>query len=240
MESKYVKEYVVPSSCCDYAGELGLSGCAGQFMDIATDHADRLGIGFSEIGREHLFWIAIRTRVDIVKKPAIGQRIALETWTEPPTRITFDRDYVLRTDAGEKLVSGKTQWGLFNTVTGRLEMGKNVYPKELTPIAESATGEPFYRFTDEPANEPVGEYTVRSTDIDLGGHMNNVAYIRAFEAMFTVKQRKELDFRSVEVQYKKPCFEGDTLVFSKCEVEKGTVVRGTVNGEVSVWMLLRH
>lgn len=237
MVSVYEKNIAVPASSCGYEGKMGLSGLAAQFMDMATEHADLIGIGFGELKKDDLFWLAIRTRIDIVRHPEISEKVTFRTWTERPQKIVYDRDYEV-VSGGETIARGRTQWGLYNFASGRLAVRGNVYPPELE-AGPAVIAEPYRRFSDEPADEPLGTYTVKSTDIDLGGHMNNVAYIRAFESLFTVAQLKERDFRSLEIQYKKPCFEGDTIAFSFLETEKETVVRGTANGEAAVWLLLR-
>lgn len=217
---------------------MGFDGIAAQYMNSATWHADALGIGFNVLEKQHLFWIAIRTRIDIFRKPRMGESFTLETWTEPPTHLAFDRDYTIR--SGDEILSiGKTQWGLYNMELGKLEWGKNVYPEGLVPIAESNFSERFYRFNDEPT-EFLGNYIVRSTDIDLGGHMNNVKYITAVEGMFSVAEWERNAFRSIEIMYKKACFEGETIEFAKGETEVGMVVRGNVNGETAIWMLFRR
>jgi acyl-ACP thioesterase len=58
---------------------------------------------------------------------------------------------------------------------------------------------------------------VRSTDIDLGGHMNNAAYVRALAALFSCGQWQDMEMRELEIAYRAPCFEGDTLCWQKRE-----------------------
>ena len=59
--------------------------------------------------------------------------------------------------------------------------------------------------------EKIGEYTVKSTDIDVSQHMNNVAYIRAAFSAFTVKEIEEMNISEVEAVYRVQCFEGEKL-----------------------------
>ena len=58
-----------------------------------------------------------------------------------------------------------------------------------------------------------GRYTVRSIDTDYGRHMNNVAYIKAVEGLFSSKELDELKISELEIHYKNPCFEGETITF---------------------------
>ena len=63
--------------------------------------------------------------------------------------------------------------------------------------------------------EEFARYTVRSTDIDLGGHMNNVAYVRAIAGAFSCDEWQKMDIRELEIAFRAPCYEGDTLVWQK-------------------------
>ena len=83
---------------------------------------------------------------------------------------------------------------------------------------ESVWDEPFSRFREDfPAEEPWASYTVRSTDIDLGGHMNNAAYPRALFGCFTMAERRATDLKCVDLVFRSPCYEGDRLDFRKKE-----------------------
>lgn len=67
---------------------------------------------------------------------------------------------------------------------------------------------------DEPMEE-FARYTVCSTDIDLGGHMNNAAYVRALAGAFSCDEWQKLNIRELEIAFRAPCYEGDTLVWQK-------------------------
>ena len=53
-----------------------------------------------------------------------------------------------------------------------------------------------------------------SLDTDFVGHMNNVAYVRAFANCFTAEEWRKLKISELEIHFRRPCFEGDTLDFS--------------------------
>ncbi|MBQ8004580.1 MAG: hypothetical protein IJ299_05775, partial [Oscillospiraceae bacterium] len=57
----------------------------------------------------------------------------------------------------------------------------------------------------------LGKYTVRSTDIDLGQHMNNAKYINALFGLFSCEELKRMNITDVEINFRTPCFEGDEL-----------------------------
>ena len=71
-------------------------------------------------------------------------------------------------------------------------------------------------------------YAVRSTDIDLGHHMNNVAYVRLLLDCFSAKELASGNIQSVELHYSTPCFEDEALTVYKKSLDDGTCRIGIV------------
>ena len=63
--------------------------------------------------------------------------------------------------------------------------------------------------------EEVGRYVVRSTDIDIGHHMNNVAYLRMLFGAFTCAELAARPIREAEIAYRKECRQGEELTIRR-------------------------
>ena len=195
------KEAIIPISRCDFEGLLGVPETFSLMMDLATEHAQSIDLGISSIGKQGLFWLAVRTRVHFLRRPRIEEKVILSTWPEEPQRLRNNRSYLIEKD-GERLVEGKTEWAILNTKTNRLVKGEDVYPKGLV----------FERVKDDfSESEKFAGYTVRSTDIDLGGHMNNSAYLRALFSVFSTEERKAREIKGIDVRFVSPAYEGEQL-----------------------------
>ena len=214
MDAKYTTQQMILTSRCDASGKLGYADCFALFMDIATEHAEKLGIGLTVLGKENKFWLTVKTKIRFLRRPRLTETVEVATWPEQPEGTRCNRDYTL-TRGDEILALGKTQWALMSLATGKLENAESVYPPELEIPGETAIPEPFERIDEDFPEPPFGMYTVRSTDIDVGGHMNNVSYVRALLGLFSTEQWKSFRPGSIEVHYKSPCLEGDVLAFRK-------------------------
>lgn len=211
MAEKLTIEAIIPISRCDFEGLLGVPETFSLIMDLATEHAESINLGVSSIGKKHLFWLAVRTRVHFIRRPKIEERVTLSTWPEAPQRLRNNRCYLIEKD-GERLVEAKTEWAILNTQTGKLVRGDEVYPAELEFEPQSVFDDPFERVKDSfEESEQFAAYTVRSTDIDLGGHMNNSAYLRALFSVFSTEDRKAMEIKGVDVRFVSPAYEGETL-----------------------------
>ena len=89
--------------------------------------------------------------------------------------------------------------------------------------------EPRYSNSWHKCNEiPEEVVFVASPDIDLGHHMNNVAYVRLLLDCFSAKELASGNIQSVELHYSTPCFEGEALTVYKKSLDDGTCRIGIV------------
>lgn len=223
MEAKYIRELQIMPSACDSSGLLGVPDAFSLFVDAATQHAFLLGCGLDVLGPRGLFWLAVRSRVRFYRRPRMLERVTLSTWPERPGKLRADRDYVLEQD-GALLAAGKTEWAVLNQETGRLHPMGDVFPADLDFVPDLVWSEPFSRIRDEALPE-FARTTVRSTDIDLGGHMNNIAYLRTLAALYACEAWQGLEIRELEITYRAPCFEGETLCWQRREEDNAVSLR---------------
>ena len=216
---------------CDSTAKLGIPNAFGLFMDIATEHAELLGVGMNDLMPKGLFWLTVRTRIRFNRRPSMTERVEVRTWPETPERSRCNRDYAIMKD-GETLLEGKTEWMVMNLHTGRLHPADAVFPADLDLLEDRVLPEPFARMTDDFADaDDFGAYTVRSTDIDVGGHMNNAAYVRAIAGLFSTKDWNAMNIREMEVAFRAPCFEGDVLRAQRREAGEAVELRLSREGK---------
>ncbi len=236
MDEIYEKELETAPSVCDASGRLSYHGAFGLFMDAASSHADRLGIGIGDLMKKNLFWLTVKTRVEFISRPRLGKPVIVRTWPEAPEKVRGDRSYELEQD-GEVIIRGKTEWTVADTVTRRFAPIKEIYPDGLSFARPSACPGPFARIPEDfEENDRYFEHTVLSTDIDVGGHMNNTAYVRAVIGSFSNAELRSLDIRRIDVVFRASCFEGDRLIFQKRAADGGINVRVSRGGETVLLM----
>ncbi len=221
MQEVCERELLVLPSVCDAAGRLGIPDIFGAFMDIAAIHAELLGVGLDAMAARDRFWLTVKTRVDFFRRPRMGESVTLRTWPEAPEHLRCHRSYELR-KGEELLAAGKTEWAVLNTKTNALVPIEDVYPAGLRFEQPTAIAEPFARiparFGEE---ERFGAYRVRSTDIDVGGHVNNVAFVRALLGGFSNEELKALRPKRLEVIYRASCYEGEELALYRRPAQPG-------------------
>ena len=117
--SVFEKEMKILPSVCDGTGRLSIPDTFALFMDMATEHADALGIGLKDLAKDDLFWLTVKTKVRFLKRPKMGDTVLVSTWPEAPQLLRCNRDYAVSAD-GETILAGKTEWAVMNMKTGKL------------------------------------------------------------------------------------------------------------------------
>ncbi len=175
VEPVYRKNYFVADHEIDCFGNLKPSMILFYAQDAATHHCALLGTDGDTMAQRRLFWAVIRHKVQVRRMPRRGERITVETWPMPTTRVAYPRATVAFDAAGEELFRIISLWVIMDLdsramilpgksgveVRGTTRGGELAVPGSLLPkVLENRESR-----------------TVRFTDLDRNGHMNNCRYL---------------------------------------------------------------
>ena len=223
MEGTFEKTIILGPSQCDATSRLSLYSTFVIFQDIASEHAETLGIGGAATAAKNLFWLTVRTRVKMYHRPAMMEKLTVKTWLGAfkPGDLRTDRFY--RITCGDTLVAeGRTEWAVLRLTDQSVVRMREVEMPDVEICPEIVCGAPFSRFHELPDEKDFcTEHVVRPSDVDMGQHMNNTAYIRAMLDTFTVKEWKALEPEEMEICFRQPCYGGETLAIRRRELGDG-------------------
>lgn len=210
---RYSRDLIILPSMCDGNSRLSIPAAFDLFQDTATLHADHFDIGPAGMNRRNYFWIISKTVMHLNRLPVMMDPVEARTWIQPADRAKCERDFAVFSGE-EPLLTVRSIWAVMSHDTGRIVPMAGLYPEDIV-FDEPVPGD--LEFTRAGKNfdgaECIGEYTIRSVDIDLGGHMNNVNYIRAMLGCFSTEEIMSMDIHDIEVQYILQSYEGETLTF---------------------------
>ncbi len=175
MEPIYRHEYLVEDNEVDCFGVLKPSMLLFYAQDVAASHCLELGTDYDSMAAKGLFWAVIRHRVLVNRMPRRQERITVETWPMPTTRVAYPRATVAYDGAGAELFRIISLWVIMDLesramilpgrsgveVLGLTRGGELAVPGSLTP-----------RLLQNRESR-----TVRYSDLDRNGHMNNCRYL---------------------------------------------------------------
>ena len=208
----YKKDYKVNLNHVDFKGNMKLSSLFTYFQDIADLHSENLKMGRKVLYEQYgVIWVLVRMRVDIIKYPKWKDIITVETWPQEPGRIGFDRDFLIKDSEGNILVKSVSTWVVIDIESRKLRKTKSVFTGYPPVIEERAIDCKLGNLKAKGELEMAYKRTVRYSDIDVNGHLNNAKYLDFIMDSFTLEEHKGFDVKSIEMSYSNEALPGDTI-----------------------------
>lgn len=151
---------------------------AARAIEIATNHANALNIGYSNLAEHRLGWVLARLTIDVLRYPGINETYAMETWIEGYNRYFSDRCFVMTDTCGRPLAHIRSVWVAIDTATRTLANLAELERDRFPVVARECPVPKSPKPAAEPAAEPQSAtYTFRYRDIDFNRHVNTVRYL---------------------------------------------------------------
>lgn len=209
----FSREYVIKPSESNPKRELPLTLLVAQMIDLATDHANELGIGFIKLEPRGLGWVLSRLAVEIQKWPSTGESYILSTWVETWNRHYSERCFSIKDNAGNILGYARTIWMVIDLKEHNSAGTANMeLPEEYIRPVEC----PMSRISKHKVFEPnkSTEYTFQYTDLDFYGHVNTVKYIALLLNQFTLEQMERNLLSRFEIAFMHEARYGETAIIT--------------------------
>lgn len=180
MEQTILPEYKVTlkitSFDTDSVDRMRLSAVLRYQQEAAEQHLGPAGLGWKGLGEAGIAFVASRWHAVIHRLPRMEETVTLTTWHRDRKGPRFFRCYEWRDAEGLLLIEGVMQFALVSVTDHRLLRGDEfmtLAPLSDAPHGVSCADPGRFAVTDAVV---AGTYTVRWSDIDRNGHMNNTRY----------------------------------------------------------------
>uniref|UniRef100_A0A7S3XE52 Acyl-[acyl-carrier-protein] hydrolase n=1 Tax=Picocystis salinarum TaxID=88271 RepID=A0A7S3XE52_9CHLO len=201
---------------------------ANMLQEVATNHV--LGLwgkgkdGFPvppEMVERNLGWVMARMKFQLDRYPTWGDLIEVRTWFCAAGKLAARRDWdLVDIVTGERIGGCTSMWVCLDMAKRRMsrippgvrqEFEKSSPVDEVFALGQGVIPLKLPDFDDEP--EFIGPTVVaRRTDIDMNGHVNNVAYIGwALEAL-PLSESEQFNLKEVEIEFKNEALQGERVV----------------------------
>ena len=209
MEPIYERTFPVTAGDTDRHGRLKASRILWMLQEVAGDHSTLLGTDRESLMRKNLFWAVIRHRVQITRLPGKNEKITVQTWPMPTTRTAYPRSTVAYDEQGNECFRGISLWVLMDAESRAMVLpGKSgVTVNGLLTGSELATPGSMAL-----QNAPLQmRRTVRYSDLDVNGHMNNCRYLDWAADLLPSDFHREHTLKEMTICYLAESWEGQQL-----------------------------
>lgn len=216
----------------DESGALKASALLHAFQEIASDHADALGVGYDELIKNDWIWVLSKVKYEIYDIIEPGVEYRLSTYPRPKKGAAFPRDFYLKDEDGNTAAAGTSMWCVMNFKTRRLERSGVDFEGECIDHAPFAGGIEKIKSNDQTAVK-AGSHRVTEADLDVNRHVNNGRY-----ADMAGDVLGSGGFSRLVMNFSKEAVLGDEILLYREEQESGIVVTGKLEDGTTIFQAL--
>lgn len=216
MEKELSQEFFLSVGECNAEGEMSLTLLTSKLIDIATSHANLLGIGNPDMPDDHSGWVLSRLTIEMREYPKKDSNYRITTWVEGWNRHFSERVFCIKNaDNDEILGYARSIWMVLDTLTrANAGLDRLSFDKELISDRDCPIDPPEkHRLIvmpdeiDQPsprilvASHPAMSYIFRYSDLDAYRHVNTVRYIGLLMNQIPLEIHDKNIIRRIELSF---------------------------------------
>lgn len=213
MEPYIEKSYFLSASDANAEGFVSLTSLTANIIDIATDHANSLGIGNPSMVDMNAGWILSRITIDLKESPRVNSIYIIKTWIEDFNRHYSARCFSITGEDGRIYGYCRTIWLVIDAQTHKnlglshFNLPQDMILGEKAPIPMQEKHFPIVgpdmlpQGKELQANHPPFKYTFRYCDLDFYRHVNTVRYVALLLNQFSLKEHDETRIKRLELSF---------------------------------------
>ncbi|MFT3830026.1 MAG: thioesterase [Opitutaceae bacterium] len=203
MSREYILETTVRFAEVDRDQVMLLPALLQLLQEAAIRHADMYGVGAEGIAERGTSWVLNRLSLALTRYPRRDEPLRVETWSTGVRGFRGFREFQLFSGT-EQLLAGSSLWLWIDLRTRTLTR----VPEELEArFPVGGAGRPPHkpdlerlRFSAPAAAAPATPVTLRYSDCDANGHVNNTAFFDYLQTAL-VQQGRSPHPRRIELQF---------------------------------------
>ena len=215
MISTHQGEFFLSAGDANAEGRLSLTVLASKIIDIATEHANILGIGNPDMAHLNVGWVLSRLSLEIIVYPQVNSSYVIKTWIEDFNRHFSTRCFSIESPQGEIFGYARSVWLVMdasnhtNFGTSHLKLPEDAILGSGVPISRQQKHIPIVGMDETvpetkkalKADYPPYHYTFKYCDLDFYRHVNTIRYIAMLLNQFTLKEHDESVIQRLELSF---------------------------------------
>jgi acyl-ACP thioesterase len=147
------------------------------FQDAASNHAEELKVGYSDLIPKGFFWVLSWAKLEFIDYAKFMDEIKIQTWGKKQFKLYSMRDFLIMDVDENVLCKATTAWLLLDAKSLRPKIMPQLFPDVIFLEEKSALDDLPQKFPIIPQTEKVFTKEIKYSDIDLNRHANNAKYV---------------------------------------------------------------
>lgn len=222
----YVQKFFNSANESNPEGELAVNVLVSNMIEIATAHANSLGIGNPAMASLGAGWVLSRIAIEMESYPKCNEEYMVATWVEDWNRHFSVRCFKVSAPDGKVYGYARSVWMVLDMATHENFGTSHLMPPEgmieatECPIAPQAKHMEILP-ADIPdadlsrkavrATSPTQQYRFKYNDIDFYRHVNTVRYVTILLNQFTLPEFDNSFLKRIEISFLHEGQFGDTI-----------------------------
>lgn len=222
---KLVKEQKVSASMLGSNESLSTIGTFQIIENALTELTGKLKIdGITVKEQYNAFWVFAKTRVKFFKKILWNESLTVTCFISSKSLARIHFDIEAKNSLGEFIFYARIEACALDIASQRIRKLSTVGVSE-DMLPEQETMDINFSKFDYETLPLVEQVKIRSTNIDMSHHTNNLEYLRFIMNTYSVKELETRAVCEMEVVYMNQSFENDVLdVLKGCYENKDIIV----------------
>lgn len=222
----YAKKFHIGTGDVDPFYDLSLAGLFRFMQDIATEHAEKIGVGKSNTMDKGMYWVITRYSVSIKRMPRYLDDIVVKTYPGRNMKFIFPRLFQIETVDGEVLIRASSTWMVLNKSDHKINMDPFhgfLLPSEHDDLEE---GNPAKVIVNDVSH--IIDRLVQYSDTDLNGHLNNTKYVDYVIDLHSHDFYSKKFIKHFTINYEREVKQGEIVSMFRSENNGVDIVNGRV------------
>lgn len=194
------ESFIVHSFEVDLTHRLKISTLCSLFQEVASNHAQQLGVGYGQLREKNMLWILSRLLFKIHDLPTWHESITVKTWAKGTNRLFAVRDFELYNEAGEVLCQATSYWLMLDASTYR-PVRPDTFFTDIALLEKHALPDEIDKIELADDAEKVDSIHVLYSDLDHNWHVNNVQYINWVLNCFPPQQYEDHTVCTLQINF---------------------------------------
>lgn len=211
MQPLHQHTYRFTADQANCAGRMPLWLIVSRVIEVATEHANILGIGYADLLPMGIGWVLSRLSVEIVDSPEINTDYTFHTWIDSINRHYSERCLTVTDHHGRDLMHIRTTWTCINFRERTLALLDIIGADRFPTVGKVCPVTPMRKVRPLPDDARSMSYTFVYDDIDINCHVNTVQWVRLILNAFDLEWHRQHTITRFDIAFQHECRYGDTV-----------------------------